>query len=217
MELTQLVREGFELYRGLNDTHPLMGSITTAMAVFPLADIVSQYITDKRVDWKKVRYTAALSPLYGTGIYGCVQSGDLIKDHVSENPLARAALGPNLWGNVHNAFFFINNTIGEQSGYDLGALVNHYRKTFVSSTPFHNIAETIKKHVPGREYLNAFIGSVTFWNGFQAINYAYIPPELQTPTTLGVAFVWTVALSTWSLRGRRRLSAEFPTSPTPVP
>ena len=54
----------------------------------------------------------------------------------------------------------------------------------------------------------ATVATFTLWNGFQAANYAYIPDEMRTPVTLGAAFVWTIVMSLWSLKGGRKVVSE---------
>ena len=208
MNLTQIVKDSFDTYRTLNEAHPLLGSMATAAVIYPTADIVSQYISDRHINWKKVVYSAALSPLYGMAIYGCVRTGDIVGEYISSNPFVRGALGPNLWGNIFNVFFFTNNTVGERSNYSLGKLAEHYKKTcFGARSLYTRIKESINSCVPRQEYINALIGTVTFWNAFQAVNYSYVPEKLQTSSTLGVALLWTIGLSFWALRGGRKLTA----------
>lgn len=211
MDLGSVVHTVFEQYRSLNETHPLLGAMLTAGVIFPGTDITSQLLADKTVDWKKVRYTAALSPIYGLAAHGCVRSGDLVGEYISEHPLARAALGPNLWGNLFNVFFFVNNCVGEKKNYRFGSLLVHYASVFRPTASGTSISRTIQEkildYVPRREYFYAFLGTVSFWNAFQYVNYTQISRELQTPSTLAVAFAWTVLLSGWSLAGRRKLKA----------
>lgn len=208
MNLIEIVKDSFEVYRSFNDTHPLLGSMATAVIIYPAADIASQYISDRHVNWKKVRYTAGLSPLYGMATYGCIRSGDLVGKYISPNPFVRGALGPNVWGNLVNVFFFTNNTVGEKTEYSLPKLAQHYQEMlFGTGNIYSRIKENIIACIPKKEYFNALIGTVTFWNAFQAVNYSYVPEELQTPSALGVNLFWIVGLSLWSLRGGRRLAA----------
>ncbi len=208
MNLIQIVQDAFEVYRIFNDAHPLLGSMATAAVIYPTADIASQYISDRQVNWRKVRYSAALSPLYGMAAYGCIRSGDVVGEYISPNPFVRGALGPNIWGNLFNVFFFTNNTVGERTNYNFQKLAVHYRETcFGAEDWYTRIKERVIGCIPKKEYLNALIGTVTFWNAFQAVNYSYVPKELQTPSTLGVNLLWTIGLSFWSLRGGRRLAA----------
>ncbi len=210
MNLTQIVQDVFKVYQTFNEVHPLFGSMATAAVIYPAADITSQYISDRQVNWRKVGYSAALSPLYGMAIYGCVRTGDVVGEYISPNPFVRGALGPNVWGNLLNVFFFTNNTVGERKNYNLRKLVEHYRETCFGAGDWHTrIKENIISCIPKQEYLNALIGTLTFWNAFQAVNYSYVPEKLQTPSTLGVNLLWTIGISLWSLRGGRRLAAEI--------
>ncbi len=214
MDLSSLVQtafgQAFEHYRAFNESNPITGSILTAGAVFPAADVASQLLANKTVEWRKVRYSAGLSLLYGVLAHGCVRSADLVGAYLSDHALAKAALGPNLWGNFFNVFFFINNSVGEKQNYRFSSLLEHYASTLSSVAGGKSMSTTIQEkilnYVPAREYLYATLGTLTFWNAFQYLNYSYIPKELQTPATLGVAFGWTVLLSFWSLMGRRKPS-----------
>ncbi|MEK6950174.1 MAG: Mpv17/PMP22 family protein [Nanoarchaeota archaeon] len=209
MDLSSLVQTAFEHYRAFNEANPITGSILTAGVIFPSADITSQLITDKTVHWRKVRYTTGLVPWYGAWAYVSVRSGDVVEAYISEQPLAKAALGPNLIGPLFNLFFFLNNGVGEKSNYSLQALGRHYRSFFQKEKKDDTLTTIVQRklldYIPKKEYWNSFIGTLTFWNAFQYVNYSYIPQELQTPATLGVAFGWTVLLSLWSLGGGRKL------------
>lgn len=214
MNLTTIIGNLFEQYREFNLANPITGSIFTACAIFPTADIASQLITDKKVSWEKVRYTFFLTPLYGLYAYLSVRSGDLIGEYVSEQPLAKAALGPNMLGHLFNLSFFVNNSVGEKNDYNIRELGKHYLSLFCplspSQTVYSRIKEKIFHYVPQQEYVNSVIGTITFWNAFQYLNYSFVPKELQTPSTLGVALGWTVLLSTWSLAGRKKSIGQRP-------
>ncbi|KYK26399.1 hypothetical protein AYK26_07565 [Euryarchaeota archaeon SM23-78] len=203
-----LVAQVWDAYQTFQQTNPLLGSMLTAEATYTLGDIVSQIITDKKVDWKKIRYTAKLAPVYGAAIYGLMESGDLVGELVSEHPLAKAALGPNLLGNVFNAFFFVNNTVGERKEYKIRELLKNYASIFSTDNKkgfFKNFKEKYIKNIPGKEYLNSVIGSVTVWNGIQYANYAYVADEMRAPVALACNLIWVCALSLWSLKGRRKV------------
>lgn len=197
MDLASVVTDLFEQYRSFNQNHPVIGSIATASVIFPAADITSQAISNRKVDWDKVLYTTGLSIPYGVYAYLSVRSGDLVEKLISPNPLAKAALGPNLVGHLFNLLFFANNAVGQKREYSLRALGSYYRG-LVSGT------EEFLAYIPKREYLNSVIGTITFWNAFQYVNYSYIPKEMQTPSTLAAAFGWTVLLSFWSLMGQKK-------------
>lgn len=209
MELTTTVQDLFEHYRAFNEAYPILGSMATAGVIFPSSDIASQLISDKKVDWKKVRYTAALAPLYGVLAHLCVRSKELVPDFLTPNRLAESAFGPNLWGNAFNVIFFVNNTVGEKKGYRLEQLAKHYSSIFSRSDSLtRNLKEKIVSYVPRNEYAKATLGTLTLWNVFQCANYEYIPEELQTPATLAMAFGWTIFLSLWSLTGRRKIAED---------
>ena len=126
MDLSSLAQQLFEQYRSFNEARPIVGSMATALIIFPVADIASQLIIDKKVDRKKVRYTSALAMPYGAYAYLSVQSGNVVGEYISNHPLLMAALGPNLIGLGFNLLFFTNNTVGERSGYQLKELGKHY-------------------------------------------------------------------------------------------
>ncbi len=197
MDLTTIVTDLFIFYRECNFQYPILSSMATASVIFPAADILSQLIVDKTVNWQKVKYTTGLAPLYGLYGYGSVQMGGVVEKFISADPLAKAALGPNLIGNVFNLVFFVNNAVGEKKGYQLQGLGSYYTSLCSGKERFLN-------YVPRKEYIQSVIGTVTFWNAFQYLNYSYISDEMQTPTTLGVAFGWTVLLSFWSQIGRKK-------------
>lgn len=190
----------FDLYRSFNLTHPLLGAIFTGIIIFPLADIISQLILDKKVYWNKVRYSLGLSPFYGAYGLLAVGSGWLVGKYISSHPLAMAALGPNLIGNIFNLIFFVNNNVGQKYNYHFPALGSYYRNLAAGKEKFFT-------YISGKEYLNAVIGTLTFWNGIQYINYTQVPVELQTPFVLAVSFAWIIVLSLWSLISRRKLLA----------
>lgn len=239
MDLVQTVKDSFELYRAFNDAHPVLGSMATASIIFPTADIASQYLGDRYIDWHKVRYTSLLSPVYGLATYFCIQSKELVPEWIKPQELAEAVETNLVGGILFNGFFFVNNTVGERTGYNIGKLVEHYGSLFSENkektnwkerlyglqhklcTIHHSVKEKIFDCIPYQEYAKAFLGSITLWNAFQYANFFYVKPELQTPATLGVALAWTITLSAWSLRGRRSrrnhsCPSDHTNSPTPL-
>lgn len=204
-----IINDVWELYQSAQQAHPFIGSVLVAVGTFSLSDIVSQLIVDKKVNWKKVGYTTALSPIYGAGIYGLIESGHLVGEYISDHALVKAALGPNFWGHALNAYFFVNNTIGEKGNYSIKKNVKHYADMF-SKESLKNFGQTFKNkfinNIPKKEYINAVIGSLTFWNAFHYINYTYVQDEMQTPITLGFSVVWTTLITAWSLKGARKLT-----------
>lgn len=209
MDLSTLATDLFEQYRAINEAHPLLGAMGTAAVIFPTADITSQALTDRSVNWRKVGYTLGLAPIYGALGYISLRSGHWVGEHISDHALVKAALGPNLLGLGVNLFFFVNNVVGERSNYHLRDLASHYAsfcKDLLldkTKTAYQTIKEKITSSIPWREYRNSAIGTLTFWNAFQYFNYSYTPEELQTPASLAVSLCWIVLMSFWSLQGRK--------------
>ena len=54
-----------ESYQYIQTNHPLIGSMMTAEVTFTLGDAISQLIVDKKIDSKKIAFTAQLALLYG--------------------------------------------------------------------------------------------------------------------------------------------------------
>lgn len=205
----------FDVYQQFQTAHPLIGTMLTAEVTFSVGDIVSQLVIDKKVNWKKVRYSMTLAPVYGAGLYGLMETGDVVGRTVSEHPFVKSALGPNLWGHLLNTFFFVNNTIGEKTNYSITGLLENYKATFSSQgdnikekvkSLYSNFKEKYIQNIPGREFRDTTIATLTFWNAFQTANYAYIQDEMRTPAILATSLVWLSILSLWSLRGSRRLT-----------
>ncbi len=215
MDLVSTVQFAFDAYQHLNQVSPKLGSMLTAEVIFPLSDMISQRIRDGQVNGRKTLYTAVLAPMYGLSLYGLMNSGESI-GLLWDNPLAKAALGPNLGGNLLNAIFLMNNTVGERSGYDIGQLVNHYKEIGVHpEVPTKGLKgylsaarKKVAENIPRKEYLEFTVATFTGWNAFQAINYAYVLEELRTPICLSAAFAWTIFMSWRSLIGSRRIVAE---------
>jgi len=201
-----MLEQLLEGYQQLQAAHPFIMSVATAELIFPAADATAQLIKDRAVDWRKVRYTAMLTPFYGAGVYGLVQSGELVGQYLSEDPFTKGALGPNLWGNVQNAFFFMNNTVGERTGYDVSALAQHYGSLLKGKgTRWENFKENFFGNISKHEYEVSVLGSITAWNGIQWYSYAHVDESMRTPFVLGCAFVWNVLLSGLSLIGREKV------------
>ena len=161
-----MLEQLLEGYQQLQAAHPFIISVATAELIFPAADATAQLIKDRAVDWRKVRYTAMLTPFYGAGVYGLVQSGELVGQYLSEDPFTKGALGPNLWGNVQNAFFFMNNTVGERTGYDVSALAHHYRSLLkLTGKRWENLEETFFGNISTHEDDFSVVGSITACTG----------------------------------------------------
>jgi len=210
MEIMQNLWEFYEGYKNFQRVHPHLATILTAEIVYLTGDLMSQLISDGRVDKRKLGYTAALAPIYGACLEGIIETGEIVGRHISDNALAKAALGPNLIGNLFNTFFFVNNTIGERKKYSVPALVRHYANLFSSDESenrgkWENFKKNYIHNIPGKEYLFSFIATISLWNGFQTYNYVCVDPEMRTSTTLGATLIWTTVLSLWSLKGRRKV------------
>ena len=123
-----------------------------------------------------------------------MQSGELVGNNISSNPLIKSALGPNLWGNLYNSFFFVNNTVGEKNNYDVRKLIDNYLDMFAKKEKdksfscefIDNFKDKYLNNVPVKEFMYSVAGTVTFWNAFQWYNYSSVPEEMRTPAALGV-------------------------------
>jgi len=213
MDIGSISRESCGLYSQFQASHPLIGSMVAAEVIFVAGDAASQLISDKKIDTKKIKFTATLAPLYGVCINGLLESGDLVGACVSENPALKSALGPNLWGNVFNIFFFVNNTVGEKEDYNLKRLLKHYKNILTSDSPaVRNFKKRCKDNfinlIPKRAYLYSVVATLTAWNVFQYMNYSYVQDEMRTATALAASAIWTALLSLWSLRGRREMLSQ---------
>ncbi|MBT3406362.1 Mpv17/PMP22 family protein [Candidatus Woesearchaeota archaeon] len=217
-----------DAYVAFQAAHPVIGSMATAEVVYTASDAISQLVTDRKINPAKLGHTALSAPVYGIGLEALMQTGNAVGATISDNPIAMAALGPNLWGNLFNTVFFTNCTIAERVGYnikeafrssvsdDAVELMNYERSERNGFLGFYdnvksfcgNVRDKYFSNVPGREYMYATVATFTLWNGFQAANYAYIPDEMRTPVTLGAAFVWTIVMSLWSLKGGRKVVSE---------
>jgi len=203
----------YEMYQAFQSVHPHLGTMLTAEAVYLTGDLSSQLINDRKVDIRKLGYTAALAPVYGLCLEGLMETGEIVGRNISDNALAKATLGPNLVGNLFNTFFFVNNTIGERENYSVPALIRHYANLLSSDKSenrgirgrWENFKRNYVNNIPGKEFLIATAATLTLWNGFQWWNYTYVDSEMRTSTTIGAALIWTTFLSYWSLRGRRKI------------
>jgi hypothetical protein len=216
-ELTEIVSEGWNTFQNFQGNYPLLGSLLVSQVTYPIADVVSQLIKDKKVKWKQVGFTAGLAPMYGATVYGLMESGELVGKTISDDPLAKAVLGPNLWGNIANSMFFVNNTVGEKVNYSLKKLAKHYLNLFSNkkinlrrrqkkNSCWQNFKDNYISNIPKKQYLNATIATFTGWNVFQYCNYAYVPENMRTPLVLAAGMAWVSLLSLWSLKGRRNIT-----------
>lgn len=204
-----------QAYDTCQRAQPLLTSVVQGTIVFTAAEAIAQGITDHRIDKRKLQYTAALSPLYGAGVYGLIQSGEAVGALLSSTGAAetlgfvgtaflKGALGPNLFGNVQNAAFFYNNTAGTRSNYTFSGFRDAYESLLISAreTGLSGAWSLFKAGIPKEEYRKSVIGSVTAWNAIQLANYAWVPEGRRS--LVGVLFVipWMIGLSLWSLKGR---------------
>lgn len=199
-----------ESYQYLQANHQIIGSMLTAEVTYVTGDVLSQLILDKKVDSKRVAFTAKLAPLYGLGIEALMQSGELVGNYVSNEPFIKSVLGPNLWGNLYNSFFFVNNSVGHKNDYEVGKLIKNYVDIIPKKGEsfIDNLKEKYLDNVPNKEFFYSVIGTLTFWNAFQWYNYAINSEEMRTPAALGVGVVWVGALSLWSLISREKKVVE---------
>ena len=211
MDLGDTVNSIVDGYQYMQQNHRILSTIITSEITYVLGDVVSQLITDKKIAANKIKYTAALAPSYGLCLDALMKSGDIVGKYISNHPLAKAALGPNLFGNFMNTYFFVNNTVGEKNGYGLRKLLSHYGGIIPRKTKgffkglWNNIKERYIKNIPAKEYLYSVGATVTLWNGFQYLNYSEVPEHMRTPTSLAAGMVWMSIMSIWSLKGRRKV------------
>ncbi len=217
MDISNLVTDVWNQYMQLQKAHPHIGSMITAEFTFVASDMISQLMIDKKINPKKLRYTAILAPFYGASIDAVMQSGELVGAYISANPFLKSALGPNLFGNIMNSYFFVNNTVGEKSDYSITALFKNYAGIFKNYSgtckerwrSFTNkFKERYIDNIPGANYKIALIGTLTAWNVIQTLNYAYFPEELRTPVCLGAGFLWTIILTAGSIVGGRKIAQQ---------
>ncbi len=205
------IQKGYEFYRGFQAIHPHIGNILTAEAVYITTDLISQIFENRRVNWKKLGYKAALGPAYALGLEGVMATGDLVGEYVSSRPFVKGTLGPNLFGNVLNAVFFANDTIGKRHDYSMVELAKEWASLLQDGGGrkgigkyWDNVKNFWKTNVPNREFAYSVAVTLTAWNAFQWANYKYIEPEMTTATTLGATFIWLNFLSLWSSRGSKK-------------
>ncbi|MGV8151197.1 MAG: Mpv17/PMP22 family protein [Candidatus Woesearchaeota archaeon] len=210
MELTTTVKELFDIYQNFQQAHPHIGTMLTSEVILLTADAGSQLISDKKLNKKKLAFTAQLAPIYGLSLEGLMETGNLVGEYIYNHSIAKSALGPNLFGNIYNIFFFANNTIGEKNNYSIKELLKTYYNTIKDKTTSvkEKFVNTLWNNVPKKAYTAAVVLTLTFWNVFQTLNYEYIPEELRSPATLGVSLFWTLGLTYHSLIGSRKIAKE---------
>jgi len=193
---------------GFQKAHPHLSVMMTAELMYVIGDAAAQWVLDKKLNKRKLAYTAALAPLYGLCIDGLMQTGELVGKYINSNPLVKAALGPNLIGNASNTIFFYNNTMGEKTNYSIPALLKGYASIFspaeIKKNGFlNNLNKKFISYIPGREYLKTLIATLTAWNAFQWLNYAVVPEHRRTYAVLLVGTVWTGIITSWSSKGAK--------------
>lgn len=196
-----MINDLVDMYVSAAQSAPLLTNMATAFATFTIGDALSQYIVDKKVNVKKLGYSATLAPLYGAMLYGLVESGEMIGPLVNDNSMAKAALGPNLIGNGANAVLFYNNTIGQKTNYSIKGLADDY----VDFVRAKDKWARLKENIPAKEFTKSVVSTLTFWNAFHFVNYEYVSEAMRTPLTLATSLVWLTVLSLWSLKGSRNL------------
>jgi len=215
MDISNLVTDVWNQYMQLQKAYPHIGSLITSEFTFVTSDIISQLMIDKKINPKKLRYTAVLAPLYGASIDAGMQSGELVGTYISANPFLKSALGPNLFGNILNSYFFVNNAVGEKSDYSFRALFKNYASIFKNySGTFkeraHSFMDKFKEHyidnISWPHYKFALIGTLTAWNVIQTYNYATFDEEMRAPFALAAGIFWTILLTGKSLIGGRRIA-----------
>ena len=106
MDIGSVVKDTFDMYQSFQQANPLVGTVLTAEFTYLAGDSVAQLMNDKKLNPRRLLYTAFLAPIYALSISACMQSGELVGKLISPHPFAKSALGPNLVGNLHNTFFF---------------------------------------------------------------------------------------------------------------
>jgi hypothetical protein len=200
------IKDVLSMYSEFQRAHPHLGTMLASEAIYVAADAASQLTLEKRLNTRKLAYTAALAPIYGLLTEALIESGEMVGRTVSQNPFVKSALGPNLWGNLTNLIFFYNNTIGEETNYSIPALMKSYASMF-SNGFFSGIKKNFLSKVPGKEYKKATIGTLTGWNIAQGLSYCYVPPQLRATVAMGIGTLWVWMMTAWSYIGAKKLRA----------
>ena len=129
-----------------------------------------------------------------------METGNQVNKHISENPWVMSALGPNLFGNALNAFFFINGNIGESENYSTRKLVSYYRKIW------KNFKRKIKENLSNKEYAIATLFTFTGGNAITWYAYSHLAKENQVPFTIGSAYFVVSLFSILSLIQRKKFA-----------
>jgi hypothetical protein len=198
--------------------------MVTAMVTFPVGDIIAQYVTEKKVNFKRVGYAFANSPIYGAALYGLMQTGEFVGDIIKTNyslinSAFKSVLGPNLWGNIFNAYFFVNNAVGSKAGYGINAIneeINNYKSIFTYDknkySGFSGFVKNFKEKTIDRiDWFDykwyAVMPTITVWNVIQTLNYEYVSGDIRTPLAISLGIIWSPIITYASYKSAK-LKAE---------
>ena len=197
------------MYGEFQKAHSHIGSMITAEVMYLAGDATSQLVLEKKLNPRKLAFTATLAPIYGLCLEGLMETGEMVGRTISDNPLVKAALGPNLFGNLYNTFFFCNNTIGEKTNYSIKELIKNYASIFSPNEIkekgfFNNFKEKYIDNIPFSKYKKSVIATVTGWNVVQGFNYYAIPEHLRTSFSLTIGTLWASVITAWSSKGAKQ-------------
>ena len=172
---------------------------------------------------------AFVAPVYAETIDLLMKSGDLVGKYISENPLIKAALGPNLLGNLTNPIFLANEQIGKENKYSIPKLLKHYamilsdkrtneekkedEKNKINNNIYKNFKRNFIDKVDKKGYKQTVKHTLTSWNIFQTVNYYFVPSHLRTVVTIGPGALWSYLLTSWG-QGRHNRKETAPIPPT---
>ena len=215
-DLLQTGQGMLQHYQSFMIENPIIGNMASAEVTLVAGDVTTQLITEKKLNFKKLLYTALNAPIYGVALYGLIKSGDLAGNVIHDDPLVKSALGPNLWGNLLNTYFYVNNAIGEKFNYGFTAMkeqIKNYASIFNYEHDKHpgtkgffsNFKEKYVDYISWKDYKVSVIGTLTAWNVIQWYNYSEMPEEMRVPFSLACGFTWMSILTYSSLLGGKRL------------
>lgn len=205
-------------YNNFQIAHPHWGSVLSSEFIYLTGDLVSQLVIDKKINFKKLGFTATFAPIYGLCLEGLMETGELVGQYISENAIVKAALGPNLFGNLFNTFFFANNTVGAKNDYNPIAVIQNYAKIFspneIRSKGFwNNFKERYISNIPIKEYKESVVYTLGPWNIIQAFNYLLVPKHMRTQVTLAAGLGWSCIITGKSSIGAKKIKQKE--QPTP--
>jgi len=207
MDLGTIVSNAWEGYQTFAQAHPLINSMASAEVMYTAADASSQLIRHKKIDPKKLAYTAKLAPLYGLIGEGIIRSANFIGEGIYDHPFTKS-LAANPLGNLSNAFFFVNNQLAEKNGYKISETFKQYfgkNPEDNGENLYNKFKSRFLNHVPDDIYKKAVLMSLPYWLTAQTAIFAYAPEHMRMPSTLACAFGWTLLSSSLSLIGRESL------------